>query len=241
MLQGGFEKAVVELLDTGSRVQAPAVAGYVDRLRQAHPDDSPAQIIARLERHYLLAVTGSGAAAGATATFPGIGTVSAIAAVTAETAFFLEASAVFTLSVAAVHGISPEDRQQRRALVLTVVLGERGIEILQKRIGSTAKNWGATFAHRIPGLAGVNDSLLERFIVRWFTKRTALIVGKVLPAGVGAVIGGAGNRALGSATIANARNAFGSAPALWPTDRLVVDADTGPAARSEHRRPSSDR
>ncbi|MBF6218083.1 hypothetical protein IU479_08160 [Nocardia abscessus] len=226
MLKGAFEKTVVELLDTGSRLQAPAVAKYVDRIRRSHPDESPAQIIERLEKQYLLAVTGSGSAVGATAAFPGVGTVAAIAAVSAETTFFMEASAVFTLAVASVHGITPEDQEQRRALVLAVVLGESGMQIVQKSVGTSAKNWGTAFANRIPGLSSMNDSLLKRFIIRFITKRAALMAGKVLPAGIGAVIGGAGNRALGKATITNARKAFGPPPGTWPVDRnLVIDAD----------------
>ncbi|NEW40310.1 hypothetical protein GV794_03675 [Nocardia cyriacigeorgica] len=226
MFTKAFEKAVVELLDTGSRLQAPAVAKYVARVRRAHPEENPAQIIERLEKQYLLAVTGSGSAVGATAAVPGVGTVAALAAVSAETTFFMEASAVFTLAVAAVHGVRPHDREQRRALVLAVVLGDTGMEIVQKSIGHSAKNWGTAFATRIPGLSGMNDSLLKRFIVRFITKRAALMAGKVLPAGIGAVIGGAGNRTLGKATITNARRAFGPAPAHFPADRsLVIDAD----------------
>ncbi|MET9028318.1 hypothetical protein ABZW96_22240 [Nocardia sp. NPDC004168] len=226
MLKGAFEKTVVELLDTGSRLQAPAVAKYVDRIRRSHPGESPAQIVDRLEKQYLLAVTGSGSAVGATAAFPGVGTVAAIAAVSAETTFFMEASAVFTLAVASVHGITPEDQEQRRALVLAVVLGESGMQIVQKSVGTSAKNWGSAFANRIPGLSSMNDSLLKRFIIRFITKRAALMAGKVLPAGIGAVIGGAGNRALGKATITNARKAFGPPPTTWPVDRhLVIEAD----------------
>ncbi|WP_459549958.1 hypothetical protein [Nocardia sp. X0981] len=223
-----MEKAVVEALDHGSRLQAPAVAKYVARLRRAHPDETPAQIIARLERQYLLAVTGSGSAVGASAAVPGVGTIAALAAVSAETTFFMEASALFTLAVANVHGVRPEHTEQRRALVLAVVLGDAGMEIVQKGIGTSAKNWGTAFADRIPGLSGMNDSLLKRFIVRFLTKRAALMAGKVVPAGIGAVIGGVGNRALGKSTISNARKAFGPAPAYFP-EEMVVDAEIQPA------------
>lgn len=228
LFKGAFEKSIVELLDTGSRLQAPAVAKYVERIRRAHPEENPAQITERLEKQYLLAVTGSGSAVGASAAVPGVGTVAALAAVGAETAFFMEASALFTLAVAAVHGIKPEETEQRRALVLAVVLGDAGMEIVQKRIGTSAKNWGTAFADRVPGLSGMNDSLLKRFIVRFITKRAALMAGKVVPAGIGAVIGGAGNRALGKATINNARRAFGPAPATWH-DKTIIEADPLPA------------
>lgn len=238
MFKGAFEKSVAELLDTGSRLQAPAVAKYVERLRRAHPDESPAQIIERLENQYLLAVTGSGSAVGASAAVPGVGTVTALAAVSAETAFFLEASALYTLAIAAVHGVEPEDTEQRRALVLAVVLGDAGMEIVQKGVGTSAQNWGKTFATRIPGLSGMNDSLLKRFVVRFLTKRAALAAGKVVPAGIGAVIGGAGNRALGKATVRSAGEAFGSAPSNWLTD-MVIEADPLPSLDNQPPRDTA--
>lgn len=228
MRNGAVEKAVIEALDHGSRLQAPAVAKYVARLRRAHPEETPAQIIARLERQYLLAVTGSGSAVGASAAVPGVGTIAALAAVSAETTFFMEASALFTLAVAAVHGVRPEDAPRRRAMVLSVVLGDSGMEIVQKSVGSSAKNWGTVFANKVPGLSGMNDSLLKRFIVRFLTKRAALMAGKVVPAGIGAVIGGVGNRALGKSTIKNARKAFGPPPHHFADD-MVVDAELAPA------------
>ena len=55
------------ILDRAQRLQAPAVKKYVDSLRRKYPDDSPAQIIERLEKRYLNAVTGSGGAVGAAA------------------------------------------------------------------------------------------------------------------------------------------------------------------------------
>ncbi|MFI6868676.1 hypothetical protein [Nocardia sp. NPDC050406] len=236
MFKGGLEKTVVSLLDNGSQLQAPAVAKYVARLRKSHPDETPAQIVTRLEKLYLNTVTGSGTAVGATAAVPGVGTVASVAAMSAETAFFLEASAVFTLAVAAVHGVAPEDKERRRALVLAVVLGESGMEIVQKSVGHSAKNWGTLLTDKIPGIRSMNDSLLKRFLVQFITKRSALMLGKVLPAGIGAAIGGFGNRALGHRLIDNSRQAFGPAPKDWPRP-LVIDADPLPALDATDKQP----
>ncbi|WP_062995317.1 hypothetical protein [Nocardia mikamii] len=232
MFDSGVEKAVRSLLDNGAQVQAPAVAKYVDRFRRSHPDESPAQILDRLEKIYLTTVTGSGTAVGATAAVPGVGTLTSLAAMSAETTFFLEASAVFTLAVAAVHGIAPEDKERRRALVLAVVLGESGMEIVQQSVGRSAKNWGTLLAERVPGIKGMNESLMKRFVVQFITKRSMLMFGKVLPAGIGAAIGGFGNRALGKNVIANAHKAFGPAPMRWSggtAHGTVIDADPLPA------------
>ena len=77
------------LLDKAQRLQAPAVKKYVDALRKAHPDESPEQIIRRLEKQFLRTVMGTGSAVGATAAIPGVGTMTALTAMTGETALFL--------------------------------------------------------------------------------------------------------------------------------------------------------
>ena len=50
MFKSGAEKAIRSLLDNGAQLQAPAVAKNVARFRRAHPEESPAQIIERLEK-----------------------------------------------------------------------------------------------------------------------------------------------------------------------------------------------
>ncbi|MFD4367856.1 hypothetical protein [Rhodococcus sp. NPDC058521] len=224
---GRIEKVLVSVLDNGSRLQAPAVAKYVDRVRRAHPDESPAQIIERMEKMFLAAVTGSGGAVGATAAVPGVGTIASLAAVGAESAFFLEASALLTLAIASVHGISPADHQQRRALVLAVALGESGMEIVQKATGLTAQNWSKAITSRLPGstMRGINSSLVRKWIAKYAAKRSALVLGKLVPAGIGAAIGGAGNRAIGKGVMKNARQAFGAPPVRFP---VVIDAPVVP-------------
>ncbi|UOT06372.1 hypothetical protein MPY17_11800 [Rhodococcus opacus] len=223
---GPVEKVLVSVLDNGSRLQAPAVARYVEWVRRSHPGESPAQIIERMEKMFLLAVTGSGSAVGATAAVPGVGTIASIAAVGAESAFFLEAAALLTLAVASVHGVSAVDHQQRRALVLSVALGESGMEIVQKATGVTAKNWASAITSRIPGptMKGMNNTLVRKFITKYAARRSALVLGKLVPAGIGAAIGGAGNRAIGKGVIKNAREAFGPAPARWPDELRAIEA-----------------
>ena len=231
-LKDKVEGAVKAVLDDGSRLQAPTVIKYVDRVRRSHPNDSPAEIIERLEKMFLIAVTGSGSAVGAAAAAPGVGTAAALAAAGAETAFFLEASALLTLAIASVHGISPADDEHRKALVLAVALGESGMDIVERTAGHGAKNWGSLLGSRIPGIKDMNDSLLKRFISRFIAKRAALMAGKIIPAGIGAVIGGVGNRTLGKGVINNARKAFGPAPARWPAEKLIIDPDPLPAVES---------
>ncbi|GAA2069223.1 hypothetical protein [Williamsia deligens] len=209
--------AIVGVIDRAQRLQAPAVAAYVRRLRSAHPDESPAQVIARVERRYLTTVISSGGAAGATAAVPGVGTLASIGAIGAESAFFIEASALLALAVAEVHGIPVADADRRRTLVLAVVLGEEGVLALGKALGSRNNPLGRLAGGSLngPALRSLNKTLLKRVVKKYAARRAPLMVGKMLPAGVGAAVGGAGNRALGKRIIANARDAFGPPPAAW--------------------------
>ncbi|MFT4087243.1 MAG: hypothetical protein QM658_08790 [Gordonia sp. (in: high G+C Gram-positive bacteria)] len=221
---------VGRILEQAQRLQEPAVAKYVAHLRKAHPDDSPEQIVERLERRFLNTVTASGGVVGATASIPGVGTIAALSALTADTALFIEASALLALATAEVHGISPADAELRRSLVLSVALGEEGVTALGKVVG--ARGTGALSRLAIPGLpngqvAKLNKMLTGKLVKKFAVRRAPVLVGKLIPGGVGAVVGGAGNRALGALVVRNARAAFGPPPRFWDLDGVVVQ--TGPA------------
>ncbi|WP_374198675.1 hypothetical protein [Mycobacterium sp. MYCO198283] len=220
-------KALSRILEQGTRVQAPAIAAYVARLRRADPAATPAEVIGRLEKHYLRAVTASGAAVGSAAAFPGIGTMVAMSAVAGETLVFLEATAVFALAVAEVHGIAAYDRERRRALVLAALVGEDGRTAVRDLLGPGRTKGGAwigeaTASLPLPAMTQLNNRLVKYFVKRYALRRGAMAFGKALPLGLGAVVGGGGNRLLGRRIIENTRRAFGPPPARWPAALHVL-------------------
>lgn len=228
---------VGRILEKAHRLQEPAVTKYVAKLRAKYPDDTPDQLIARLERRYLNAVTASGAAVGATASIPGVGTVTALSAMTADTALFIEASALLTLAIAEVHGISPEETERRKALVLSVALGEEGIAALGKVAGAR----GTDAIARLTGsglsstrIASLNKALTTKLLKKFAIRRAPVMVGKLIPGGIGAAVGGAGNRALGTLVLRNARESFGPAPRYWDIDGTVLPFN-GPALSDGQR------
>lgn len=213
-------RALASLIERSSRLQAPAAAAYVERLRRADPDASPAAIVAKLEKRYMAAVTTSGAAVGSTAVLPGLGTVAALSASAGEAAVFLEATAFYALAVASVYGISTEERERRRTLVLAVLVGDDSRQAISELIGSgrTSGAWlsDGMASLPMPALSQLNSRLLKRAVRRFTLKRGALVFGKVLPVGIGALIGGVGNRLAGKTIVQNARKAFGAPPSKWP-------------------------
>jgi hypothetical protein len=192
-----------------------------------------------LERRYLTAVTTGGAAVGATAVVPGIGTGVTLALSGVETVAFLEATTLFAQSVAEVHGIAVADPDRARALVLTLMLGKEGVDLVAQLARQASgrgpgrdKYWGEIVTKTIPRatLAPLVDQLRKSFIHQFAARGGASWLGKALPFGIGAAIGGAGNNILGRRVLVNSRRAFGMPPAILPPD---LEPRPG-AARLEH-------
>ena len=218
-------QGVTFALDKALQVNGGIVDAYVARARRTRPDAVPAEIVVSLERQYLAAVTTLGMTSGAAATVPGVGTGVGLALNLAEVATFIEASAVFALAVAEVHGVRVDELERRRTLVVAVLLGKSGSAFVQKAAGRTGPYWGRSLVKAVPmtTIDAINRVLGPRFVTKYGTKQGVLVLGRELPFGMGAVIGGAGNAVLGRATIAGARRAFGPAPdAFGDTEPLLA-------------------
>lgn len=218
-----IERRLDAALDKALAIEGPMVTAYVDRLRRRRPGAAPADIIDQLERHYLATVVGTGAAAGGAAALPGVGTGASVASGLAEITAFVTATATFVLACAEVHGIPLGDAQVRRALVLTVLLGDvgaaalAGAEIDAGRLAEVLGRSGSKEAVR-----AINARLGRLFVTRFGTRQGALLLGRALPFGVGAGVGAAGNLALGRGAVNSARRAFGAPPAGFR--QLVIES-----------------
>ncbi len=214
-------RALAQVIERSTRVHGPAAEAYVARLRRAHPGATPAEVDAKLEKRYLAALTASGAAVGSAATFPGVGTLTAVSAGAGETVFFVEATALFVLAKAAVYNIPADHRERRRALVLAVLVGDDSRRAIGELIGPSRTQGGwlaeGMASLPLPTLGRLNTRMLSYFVKRYTVRKGALMFGKMLPVGVGAVVGGAGNRMVGKKIVRNAREAFGVAPTRWPS------------------------
>ena len=217
----------IRMLDRVLTVQRPAVLAHLRSIRLRHPDASPAEILRILERRYLAAVTTGGAAVGATAVVPGIGTGVTLALSGVETVGFLEATALFAQSVAEVHGVAVEDPDRARALVLTLMLGKEGVDLVAQLAAQAAGRgttrssyWGDLVTKTLPRAAvgPLVDRLKTTFARQFAARGGASWLGKALPFGVGAVVGGAGNNILGRRVLVTSRRAFGPPPEILPRD-----------------------
>lgn len=221
-------------IDKALAIQRPVVLAHLRGIRRRHPDLSPEQLIRILERRYLAAVTTGGAAVGVTAVIPGIGTGITLALSGVETAGFLEATALFAQSVSEVHGIAVDNPDRARALVMTMMLGREGADLVrnwagQATGGGVARNryWGEIITSGLPQLVvgPLADRLKSTFLKQFALRGGAGLVAKAIPFGVGAVIGGTGNHLLGRKVLQSSRLAFGAPPFVMPA--ALLDPNEG--------------
>ena len=209
---------ILDLLDKAIDVQSPLVRKNIARARQRNPEATPAQVIRNLERMYVSASTGTGAAVGGAAAAPGVGTAVALALSTGEAFSSLELSTLFALSIAEVHGVTIDEIERRRTIVMGIMLGGNGSATITKVAERTGQHWGRQIVAKVPveTLRQINKILGRNFVVKYGTKQGIIVLGRVAPFGIGAVIGGGANAAIATVTVRASRRAFGPPPTSWP-------------------------
>ena len=190
-------------------VQSSVIIGYVDKLKKRNKSASTAELQKLIDKHYLNIVSGTGAAAGASSAIPGIGLISGAAAIGAESLVFLEASAWYILASSHLRGDDIRDEERRRALVLMVLTGSQGSALVDTFIGDVGTLSGMTSAATLsrfsgPTLSGINGRLAKLFMKQATKKLKWAWVTKLLPMGVGAVLGTTANRKLARQVIDHA-------------------------------------
>lgn len=225
-------------------VQRPVVLAHIRGIRARRPDATPEQIIHILERRYLTAVTSGGALVGASAAIPAVGVGTSLALSGVETAGFLEASALFAQSVTEIHGIAVVEPERARTLVMTMIVGNGGADLIkqfasQAAGGPAVRNsyWGQMITSSLPSAAmgPLADRVKQMFIRRFAASQGASVVGRAIPFGIGAAIGGTGSHLLGRKVVTSARSAFGPPPLAFPSS---LDAVVKPAKEPKAAKPA---
>jgi hypothetical protein len=128
---------------------------------------------------------------------------------------------------------------------MAMMLGTAGSDLV-KQLASQAAGvgpsrgtfWGELVTRNLPqaAMGQIGDRIRRAFIRRYARTQGASILGRAIPFGIGAVIGGTGNHMLGRKVVATARDAFGPAPVSFPAYLEPVIRE--PRARVRPSRPS---
>ncbi|WP_229904592.1 EcsC family protein [Lentzea cavernae] len=217
---GGAGQAILDLVDKAIGLQTSMVRKNIARARQRNPESTPAEVIGTLEKMYVSALTSTGAAVGGAAAAPGVGTGISLALSAGEALTSLELSTLYVLSVAEIHGIPLDEIERRRTLVLGILLGESGSKSIGKVAERTGQHWARQLVSAVPTttLKQINKVLGKNFVTKYGTKQGIVVLGRAVPFGIGALIGGAANATMAAFTVRAARHAFGPAPESWPAE-----------------------
>lgn len=204
----------LNLIDKALAAQAPLARKYVDGLKKKNPSWGEEELVSQIEDRFVKLATAAGVGIGGAAALPGLGTVAAIALTAGEGLAFAEACAFLTLGVAHARDINMSDPNVRRTVVLAILGGEKGEEIVTKALGQRGVQWSALLGGSAPEFAtkAVNGQV-SRWIKRAVARRlTGAWLGRLIPFGVGAAIGGVGNHMLAKTVIEASRDVFRHAP-----------------------------
>jgi hypothetical protein len=219
------KEMVSQALTKALTFQSPVARNNFERLRRVHPDETPTELAKRVTKYYLSAVTTSGGAMGAAGAIPGGG----IASAAVDLLAFTEASVLYTLTLAEIHGLHPEDIERRRLLVQTVLIGESAVATLNKGADKAVPYWGRQIVNAIPmnAVNKANKVLGPRFITKYGTKQGTLVLSKQIPLGLGIGAGALASHMIGRTIVGTARKVFGPAPEFFEPrpDPVVVDAE----------------
>lgn len=197
-----FDERWLSLIDAALRVQAPLARSYVEKLRARRPEATDRQLLEHVTRRFTSVATATGAGIGGVAALPGLGTAAALGLTVGEGISFAEACAFLTLAAADIHGVDMSDRDTRRLVLMGVLSGERGTEIIAKAMGKQGLQWQSVLGGGGGFLPGLISKQVSRYVRRRVVARTGgLWVARLLPFGIGAVIGGVGARAVAGSVV----------------------------------------
>src|SRR5947208_15203005 len=118
-------RPVLNALAAAMRNREPAIRQRVAELRQDHPHMTGDQLADHLIRNTRYRVAATGAAVGAAAIAPGLGTLLALGTATGQSVYALEQEAELVLAIAIIYGheLSGSDERLLEALVVVGLAG----------------------------------------------------------------------------------------------------------------------
>ncbi len=138
----------------------------------------------------------AGAAAGAAAAAPMVGTGATLAATFAELAWFTGRAGDLVLTIAALHGRDDPSVEERRAWVLAVLIyGSSARDGFSRAVNEAATGMAVAADGRVPvATLQMANRLMARTLARTYgTRRGILAIGRLIPIGIGAAVGGTSN------------------------------------------------
>ncbi len=194
-------QGLMEFLEAAKVLPDPGVVdARVTRMRERNPDAAPEVLARQVVNGVIARCTGIGVVAGLPAAVPGFGTAvqlgANVAVTTGEFGILMRNVTSMQLTIAGIYGhdVFHEDRREELLIIAGLQAGavvparEAG-----KRVGT--KVAVGQFNKRVSGAAlrKLNQKLGATVFTKYGTRRGGVALGRMLPFGVGAAIGGSVN------------------------------------------------
>ena len=186
----------------------PALRARVDALRLSNPGVSDDELAQKLIKNARIRIAATGAASGAAAIAPGLGTLLALGAATSQALFALEQETELVMSIAMVYGheLADSDHRVIEALIVVGIAGG-SVKLRENLLVAGGQRITVAAFRALPaawaGHAG--GHVLKRIFARLAGSRAVSSLGRVAPLAVGMVVGAAFDwvtvSALGNAAI----------------------------------------
>lgn len=169
----------------------PAIRARVEELRAENPQLTLEELAQKLVVATRRRVAASGAASGAAAIAPGLGTLLSLGAATSQALYALEQETELVLAIAIVYGhdLTGNDERILEALVVVGIAGgavklrEDILVVGGQRIAVAAIRHGGEIAGKVGG------HVVGRVLARVAGSRALSVVGRAAPLAIGMVVG----------------------------------------------------
>lgn len=185
-------RPILRALENAVRSREPAVRANVYALRVANPLFTNHQVAQELIRSTRRRVAATGAISGAASVVPAVGTVLAVGTVTSQTLYALEQELELVLGIATVFGHELAESDDRLLEALVVVGAAGGAIKLRQEVIVVGGEYLAIAAfRRFPRVLVTHGGgrILSRILSRAATTGAAKVAARVVPLGVGIVVG----------------------------------------------------
>ena len=185
-------RQLLEALASAIRTREPAIRSKVDGLRLSHPGLTPEELATKLTRDTRIRVAATGAASGAAAIAPGLGTLLALGAATSQALYALEQETELVMAIAILYGHELSDSDER-VLEALVVVGIAGGSVKLREnllvVGGEKITVAAFRALPKEWLGRAGGHILGRILARVAGSRALSTVGRVAPLAIGMAVG----------------------------------------------------
>ena len=187
---------------------------YISAVRRRKPNMTDADLVAALEYDYMRTLLVTGATAGIVAAKPDIGAAAGMSSAVLDASAYGIATAKYMLAAARVHAVDVRDTGRLQELVLTAVGGQGATGVTGKMAARFSGHYGRRIVKAIPvdAIDKANSKLAPRVITKYGNKQGIIVLGVLVPIGIGATVSAFAHLAMARATIGITRRALGPLP-----------------------------